>query len=97
MAKGIQQKSSKRSMRRHHRQRMIQRARSSLALRHYSIDERIQMARKLANHLKICSCEHSCGNIRHNRWSSGSERLTRQENRSILDMFEQMSEVFNVE
>ena len=92
MFKRTMQKSSKRSMRRHHKQRMIQRAKRSSILRGFSSDEQLRFARKLADHLKVCSCEYSCGNVRHNGWSSEKVSLTRQELRHRLDCAEQLLE-----
>ena len=86
------QKSSKRSIRRHHKQRMIQRAKRSLVLRRFSSDEQMRFARRFADHLKVCSCEYSCGNVRHNGWSSGKISLTRQELRNRLEFVEQLLE-----
>ena len=92
MCKRTMQKSSKRATRRHHKQRMIQRAKRSLALRRFSNDERVHFAGKFADHLKVCSCEYSCGNVRHNGWSSGEIKLTRQELRNRLEFVEQLLE-----
>ena len=87
------EKSLKRAMRRHHKRRMIQKAKNSFVLRQYSIDERLYFARKFADHLKNCSCEYSCGNVRHNGWSSNKIRLTRQERKSDIDFAEQRYEM----
>ena len=87
------QKSSKRAARRHHKQRMIQRAKRSLILRRFSSDERVCFARRFADHLKVCSCEYSCGNIRHNGWSSNKTRLTTQEHKSDIAFTEQLLEL----
>ena len=93
MLERTMQKSSKRSIRRHHKQRMIQRAKRSLVFRRFSSGERVHFARRFADHLKFCSCEYSCGNVRHNGWSSGKVRLTRQELRHRLEFAEQLLEV----
>ena len=85
--------SSKRATRRHHKQRMIQRAKKSFVLQGFSSDERLHFARRFADHLKVCSCEYSCGNVRHNGWSSGKTRRTRQEHRHRLEYSEQILEL----
>lgn len=88
-------KNTKRAERRHHRRRMIQRALKLRRVRY--LDERIQMqvALRLANTPKKCSCEYSCANPRHNGWSSGRNRLTMQERLSALDLVEYIDEVFD--
>ena len=93
MCKRIIQKSSKRAIRRHHKQRMIRRAEMSFIVKSLDGNVRLDLARKWADHLKVCSCEYSCGNVRHNGWSSGKTRLTRQEHRHRLDYSEQLLEV----
>ena len=84
---------SKRALRRHHKQRMIQHALRSQCMKNVSSIHRSEVARKWADHLKVCSCVYSCGNIRHNPWSSMKVRFTRQEKHSILTMTEQLFEV----
>ena len=80
----------KRALRRHHKRRMIRRALNSQRLKNVDSEYRNEFARKWANHLKICSCVYSCGNVRHNPWSSGKVRLTRQEHESLLAIEEQL-------
>jgi hypothetical protein len=93
MRKSIWHRRLKRSIRRHHQQRMIQRAQQSLYVQNNGIETRSLFARKIANHLKVCSCEYSCGNIRTNPWSSGTIRLTLQERKHRLAYREQILEV----
>ena len=93
MFKKTMQKSSKRSMRRHHKRRMIRRAEKSFIVKSLNGDVYVDLARKWADHLKVCSCESSCGNIRHNGWSSGKTKLTRQEHRHRLEYAEQILEL----
>ena len=84
---------SKRALRRHHKQRMIGRALKSQRMKNVDSIHRSEVARKWADHLKVCSCVYSCGNVRHNPWSSGKVRLTRQEHESVLRMREQLFEM----
>ena len=72
---------------------MIRRAQTSFIVKNPDGKTRLDLARKWADHLKVCSCEYSCGNVRHNGWSSGKTRLTRQEHRHRLDYYEQMLEL----
>ena len=87
------QKSTKRAWRRHHKQRMIRRAEMSFIVKSLNGTVRFDLARKWADHLKVCSCEYCCGNVRHNGWSSGKAKLTRQEHRHRLDYTEQLLEL----
>ena len=90
---------SSRTLRRHHRARMIQKARNLFA--RWGEDEgRINRnAPRLADNLQWCSC-YSCGNPR--RWngftvySHRSEIRTPQEIRSDLDWAEWKKEIVNV-
>ena len=86
-------KTLKRSVRRHHKRRMIQRVKKSRTVRRISGNERAVVARKLADNATPCSCEYSCGNPRYSRWSSRIGRLTRQEVKSKLDFAEQVIEL----
>lgn len=71
-------KETKRALRRHHRQRMIQHALRSYMLRRVE-DKDVQRALvlRLYNNLKNCSC-YMCGNPR-----KFENRLTRQERRLL--------------
>jgi len=80
----------KRALRRHHKQRMIRRALKSQRLKNVDSTHRSEVARRWADHLKICSCVYSCGNVRHNPWSSGSTKRTLQEHKSLASMKEQV-------
>ncbi|MEW4569411.1 hypothetical protein AB1L88_16220 [Tautonia sp. JC769] len=67
-----------RAARRHHRSRMIARAKRSIKLSFMSTRERERFARKAHDHLASCSC-WMCGNPR--RWFG---EPTRQERRAEL-------------
>ena len=83
----------KRSIRRHHRWRMVQKASRSQMLRNHPPERRLHAARRWADQLKICSCELGCGNSRRNGWYSQSARLTKQEHRSNDDFNHQLEEL----
>ena len=72
----------KRALRRHHKRRKIHHAAQSLFLKNFSPLERMQRARKIADHLKVCSCSLGCGNLRRNPHISKPNSLTLQELRS---------------
>lgn len=88
-------KNTKRSVRRHHRRRMIQRALKLRRIRILEESVQMQVAPRWANNLKKCSCEYSCANPRHNGWSSGRVRLTIQERLSDLDWSQPFDEFFD--
>jgi hypothetical protein len=78
-------KSSKRALRRHHRQRMIQRALRSLVLSSWDDEEtRLQTAIRWHNNLKKCSC-WMCGNPR--RYEG---RIPTQEQRQLQAALDDM-------
>jgi hypothetical protein len=81
-------KSSKRALRRHHRQRMIQRALRSLVLS-WPEDEETRLQRALGwyNNLKKCSC-WMCGNPR--RYGAGPTRQEQRQLQAALSDMEQM-------
>ncbi len=85
-----QSKSMKRALRRHHKFRMTRKAKRSRFVVRFPPAERWSVARKVADHLKVCSCEYSCGNPRHNRWSSHRVALTKQERLSDFSFRELM-------
>lgn len=51
------------------------------------MEVRFEHARKIADHLKVCSCHYSCGNKRYDPWLSKKGRLTKQE-RIMLSIFQ---------
>ncbi len=75
-------KDTKRALRRHHRERMIQRALRSDVLS-YEPDRRLRRTYALRwfNNLAKCSC-HMCGNPRR-IWATPRDRLTTQELRQL--------------
>lgn len=91
------EKSQKRALRRHHRQRMIERGRKIYYIRNHWLlnwgnrhDEKALMyGITYHDHLATCSCD-MCGNQRHNRWSSGKAKLTLQEIKAIDDEKDQL-------
>jgi hypothetical protein len=85
-----------RALRRHHRQRMVNRARALFA-RWGDDEERIRhTAPRLADNLAWCSC-YSCGNPRRHLgfsvYSYRDEMRTRQEILSDIDFRDQLREV----
>lgn len=85
-----------RALRRHHRQRMVNRARA-LFTWWGDTEERIRhTAPRLADNLVWCSC-YSCGNPRRHFgftvYSHRSEIRTPQEIRSDLDLQDQLDEI----
>ena len=90
MCKRTMQKFLKPAKRRHHKQRMIRRSQTSLFGKGLDGTDRFDLARNLADHLKVYSCEYYFGNVRHTGWSSGKTKLTRQEHRHCLEYTEQI-------
>ena len=85
---------SKRAERRHHKQRMIKKASRARIFQHYKDSDRNFMARKHADHMKRCSCQYSCGNIRRNDWVSRKARYTRQERKSHANYQSQLHDLW---
>ena len=89
---------SKRALRRHHRERMIQKAYKQLIINgyseNYSHEEMHEIALKTYNHLCGCSCLMCC-NPRNNGWESGKTRLTMQELKVYNSLPEQTEDYYN--
>lgn len=89
---------SKRALRRHHRERMIQKALKHLIIRGYDeyfTDEEIyETALRTYNHLKGCSCLMCC-NPRKNGWGTVKTRLTMQELKVYNSLPEQTEEYYD--
>jgi len=91
-------KNTKRALRRHHAQRMQQRAyQKIITTSHFGIDYTDQelwlKARYQRDHLCDCSCP-MCGNPRHSVLYDGFDRLTMQEHRAS-DIASGMQEYFS--
>ncbi len=82
---------SKRALRRHHRARMVTRAKRIFLNRGDEPEQAEKWASRLANHLAWCSC-YSCGNPRRyygfTMFSIRSEALTLQERAAALRLVE---------
>ena len=94
-------KNTSRALRRHHQERMVQKAMRLSYLRfdyemHYSdYDDLRRRARLVSNNMAQCSC-WSCCNIRSSGWLKETDRLTFNERRNIDSFNDQMSEVDNL-
>ena len=82
----------KRALRRHHKFRMTRKAERSDYVAYLDKEERWSLARKVADHLKVCSCEFGCGNPRNNPWSCHRASLTKQERLSDVYFREMLSD-----
>lgn len=92
---------SRRALRRHHRERVIAKARTVTRRWHSSWDqdwreplsvpshaEADAQAVRVADHLKVCSClTHGCGNPRRGTWY---DPLTRSERAAELELREEL-------
>ena len=91
-------KNTSRALRRHHHERMVQKAMRLSYLRfdyemHYSnYDDLRRRARFVSNNMAQCSCPGCC-NLRSSSWSKGYDKLTFNERRNIDSFNDQMSEV----
>ena len=83
----------KRALRRDQKHRKIHYAAQSIFLKDLPPSKRLLHARKIADHLKVCSCNLGCGNIRRNPHISKPNSLTLQEMRSNDDMRMQLREL----
>ena len=70
-------KDTKRALRRHHRQRMIARARRVMWYLAFNDTERHEWARRNHDHMKVCSC-WMCGNPRKREGPTTQERRQSQ-------------------
>jgi len=97
-ARNTDMKSTKRALRRHHHERMVDKAMRIPYLHfnyynQYDTQEELRLrARKISNHQCVCSCS-ACGGIRHNGWDVGLQSLTFAERRNLDSFADQMEDL----
>lgn len=91
-------KNTSRALRRHHHERMVQKAMRIPYLyfdhyHQYSTPEEYRLrARKISDHQCVCSCS-MCGGVRHNGWDVGLQSLTFAERRNLDSFHDQMNDL----
>lgn len=80
------------SQRRHHRERMLKRAKRMISIWEYNSEHLEWRAVRIYNNMKNCSC-WMCRNERTNGWNSNRMKLSMQERRAEDDYKDQINEI----